>query len=164
MSKQDARRSLKLECLRDSVAEVQRLHELGYAKAGNWDLSQICQHLTKTLKMSIEGAPFNLPFFLKPVARWMLFDTVMAGKPTRLPLKTVPQFLPNDSADNMQDIADYESFVNKVMDDGVDLIATHPIFGPITSSEWRSFHAWHAAHHLSFLLPKTSEVEALSAR
>ena len=156
MGRQSARRTLRFDSLEDSLVEIRSLHETGYELVGNWDLSKACQHLTKTMRMSIEGAPFNLPFFLKPIARWILFRSVMAGEPTRLPLKTVRQFLPDDSGMVIKDMADYELYVNKVMAADAPLLANHPVFGRITKDEWRRFHAWHAAHHLSFLLPKST--------
>ena len=162
MSKHDARRELHFDCLRDSVEEIHRLSQTGYTKAGEWNLSQACQHLSKTMKMSREGSPFNLPFFLKPVARWMLFGNILAGKPTRLPLTTAPQFKPEDVPENetdgvvdkMSDLSEYERLVGVVMSDEATLIPEHPVFGKVSPDEWRKFHAWHAAHHFSFLLPR----------
>lgn len=156
MGKQSARRTLKFDRLQDSLEEMRSLHESGYDMVGNWDLSKVCQHLTKTLRMSIEGAPFSLPFFLKPITRWILFRSVMEGRPTRLPLKTVRQFLPDDSGMVVKDMADYELYSNKVVADDAPLIANHPVFGRLSQEEWLRFHAWHAAHHLSFLLPRSA--------
>ena len=156
MSEKIERRPLRFERLEDSLAEIHALHKSGYEMAGNWDLSKACQHLMKTLRMSIEGAPFSLPFFLQPVARFILFRTVMEGKPTRLALKTVPQFLPDSTSDVVKDMADYELFVQKVLAEDAPLLPKHPVFGRMTKPQWRKFHAWHAAHHLSFLIPKKS--------
>ena len=157
MAKHDARRALKLDCLRDSVTEVRRLQENGYSRVGEWSLSQACQHLSKTLQMSMEGAPFSVPFFLKPVARFLFFRRMMDGKPIRLSVKADPYFLPNEvGSDSEADIAEYEQLVSQVMADETDLIPNHPVFGKVSKDEWRKFHAWHAAHHLSFLVPAES--------
>ena len=32
------------------IAEIQRLREVGYKKTKNWNLTQICEHLTKTMR------------------------------------------------------------------------------------------------------------------
>ncbi len=157
MSKSVVRRPLEFDCLPDSVAEVHRLNELGYAKAGNWDLAQMCQHLSKSMRIAIEGAPFRLPFFLQPVARWMLYDTVMKGQRTRLPLITAPQFRPDASPDAKSEIAEYETLVNTVMADDVVLLPDHPLFGTVTPEYWHKFFTWHAAHHLSYLIPNEQE-------
>ncbi len=157
MSRHSARRPLQFDCLRDTVREVHRLHDSDYTMVGNWDLAKACRHLSKTLRMSIEGAPFNLPFFLKPVARWVLFRSVMSGTPTRLPLKTVKQFSPEDAADVEAEVADYEEMVEKIMSDDAPLLEVHPVFGRVSKDQWRTFHAWHAAHHLSFLIPSKIE-------
>ena len=157
MSKSVERRPLTFDCLQDSVSEIHRLNESGYAKAGNWDLAQMCQHLSKSMRIAIEGAPFRLPFFLQPVARWMLYDTVMQGRRTRLPLITAPQFRPDASPNAEAEIAEYETLVNAVTADDAVLLPDHPLFGTVTPEYWHKFFAWHAAHHLSYLIPHEQE-------
>lgn len=156
MGNQVKRRPLKFENLPATVTEVRRLQEGGYDLAGNWDLAKACSHLSKTLTLSLEGSPFNLPFFMKPIARFLLFGKVMAGKQTGLPLKTDPALAPNDCKDATLEIENYEKLVQRVMDPNATLIESHPVFGKVTVEQWRTFHAWHAAHHLSYLIPKTS--------
>lgn len=156
MSRKQPRRSLNFDCLRDSVTEAKRLNETSYQLAGKWDLAKQCQHLSKTLRMSIEGAPIQLPFFLQPIARWILFRSIIDGKPTRLPLKTIPQFLPDESSDAQKSIEEYEELVERVMDPNATLLRKHPIFGRVSSEQWRKFHAWHAAHHFSHLIPASA--------
>ena len=163
MSKQAARRSLKFDCLRETLAEVDRLNDSGYTMVGNWNLGKACQHLSKTMRMSIEGAPFSLPFFLKPVARKLLFGKIMSGAPTRLPLKTVRQFRPDVLVDTDHEISEYQRLVNQIMDDDASLLSNHPLFGKVTLAQWRTFHAWHSAHHFSFLIPMPSNSPTQSA-
>lgn len=160
MTRCNQRRPLKFDDLRESVSEVHRLNTSGYDKAGNWNLGQACQHLSKTLRMSLEGSSFSLPFFLKPIARWLLFRSVMKGVPTRLSAKAPPQVRPDDNADAEHEVTEYETWVRKVLAEEASLLPDHPVFGRVTADEWRRFHAWHAAHHLSFLLPKTSATTA----
>ncbi len=156
MSVKHTRRSLRFECLRDTVDEAKRLNETPHELAGKWDLAKQCQHLSKTLRMSLEGAPLHLPFFIQPIARWILFSSIIKGIPTRLPLKTLPHFLPNESADTQESIDEYEILVEKVMDPNAPLLRKHPIFGRVTCEQWRQFHTWHAAHHFSHLIPTLS--------
>jgi hypothetical protein len=68
-------------------------------------------------------------------------------------LKTVPQFQPDDSPDLKQEITEYVALIRQVMADDAPLLPDHPVFGRTAKSEWRQFHAWHAAHHFSFLIP-----------
>ena len=156
MKKQASRRPLKFACLHETVTEAQRLNEAGYAMVGNWDLAKACQHLSKTMRMSIEGAPFSLPFFLKPLARQLLFGKIMSGTPTRLPLKTVKEFKPDEHPNVEDELAEYADLVNHIMAEDASLISNHPVFGKVTLDQWRTFHAWHAAHHFSFLIPNES--------
>ena len=64
-----------------------------------------------------------------------------------------PLFRPDGSPDLRQEISEYVSLVRQVMADDAPLLPDHPVFGRTTKDEWRQFHAWHAAHHFSFLIP-----------
>ena len=44
--------------------------------------------------------------------------------------------------------------MKKLYEEESAIIPKHPILGKIKPEQWRAFHAWHAAHHLSFLHPK----------
>ncbi|MGI9474152.1 MAG: DUF1569 domain-containing protein [Rubripirellula sp.] len=156
MSKQRSRRALKFDDLPSTVTEVEHLQRVGYSMVGRWNLAKACQHLSKTLRMSIEGSPFQLPSLLQPIARRVLFQTAMRGEPTRLPLKTARQFRPDEAPDASESIAEYATLVERVVSKDAPLLDVHPVFGRISKSEWRSFHAWHAAHHMSFLIPHDS--------
>lgn len=149
-----SRRQLKFPDLNATVAEVHRLQAGPYVQVGKWDLGMACQHLTKTLRMSVTKAPVTLPFFLRPIARKMMFGKIMRGEPTGLPLKTFPSFVPKQDNESERHVTEYEVVVNVVMEPDAALLPVHPIFGTVTKDEWRMFHAWHAAHHLSFLLPE----------
>ncbi len=151
-----SRRLLQFESLSDTVAEAHRLRDGGYQMVGNWNLGQACSHLTKTLRMSVEGAPFSLPFFMRPIARALVLGKVMNGAPTGLPLKTVKVLQPDESIDVDAEVDQYEQLVAKIMDPSASLIEKHPVFGKFTVQEWRTFHAWHTAHHFSYLLPESS--------
>jgi len=102
--------------LLDSVADVHDLRDAGYDMAGNWYLGMALEHLTKTMKMSVEGAPFRLPFFMRPIARWILFRTALEGGTTRLPLPTNKHLRPTGDADIDGEIATCEAVVGQVMD------------------------------------------------
>lgn len=151
-----SRRSLTFESLPETVAEAHRLRDGGYQMVGNWNLGQACSHLTKTLRMSVEGAPFSLPFFMRPIARALVLGKVMKGAPTNLPLKTVKAFEPDGSIDIDAEVSQYEQWVAKIMDPSAPLLEKHPVFGKFSKDKWRTFHAWHAAHHFSYLLPESS--------
>src|SRR5687768_3540041 len=49
------RRSLRLATLDDAVTDARQLLERGYDRAGNWNLAQVCDHLTKLMTMSRDG-------------------------------------------------------------------------------------------------------------
>lgn len=163
MSNRSARRPLRFDDLPATLDEIHRLSEVGYVGVGKWDLAQICQHLNKTMRMSLEGAPFGVPRLLQPLAKRILFRKVIRGEPTYLPLKTVAAFQPEEHADPGNGIQEYAELMERIMSESSSLLDVHPVFGPITKAEWQTFHAWHAAHHLSFLIPNASPNESKEA-
>ncbi len=68
-------------------------------------------------------------------------------------IPTSPQLLPGEPLDEREQaaglrraIAHYKASPGPVV--------PHVLFGPLTRSEWDRFHCIHAAHHLSFAVPK----------
>ena len=68
------RRNLKFKKLADAVADAESLHRRGYDKAGQWDLSQVCGHLSEWMRYPIEGFP-PAPFPVR-VIMWGMRKTV----------------------------------------------------------------------------------------
>src|SRR5262249_32953389 len=54
------RRKLDLRDLAAVLNEVKRLHQHNYDKTGEWNLAQICDHLTKVINGSIDGFDFHV--------------------------------------------------------------------------------------------------------
>ena len=77
----------------------------------------------------------------------------------QLKAERAPQTRRNESPDASAQIEQYESLVGKILREDAPLLSEHPVFGPISPDQWRTFHCWHAAHHLSFLIPKVTQLE-----
>ena len=77
MSSTITQRDLSLATIDEVIAEVELLHESGYEKLGDWDLSQICQHITVPAVRSVEGTlSFKVPFMVtlfRPMIRRLIF-------------------------------------------------------------------------------------------
>ena len=60
------KRQLKFETIDDMVRDVDRLISRGYEAKGNWDLAQICAHVTEWMRFPMDGFP-KVPLLLRPV-------------------------------------------------------------------------------------------------
>ncbi len=153
MGKNYNRRPLTFRTLEESLQDIQQLSKREYTKSKNWDLGQICSHLNKTMRMSFDGADFGLPFFVQPFVRQIFMRTVRKGKQYHGAPKAPAQVTPDESVDIEQEIQEYETLVRRLYEDEKEILPKHPIVGKLSPEDWRLFHAWHAAHHLSFLHP-----------
>lgn len=152
------RRKLTFAALNDAVADAENLLAVGYEKAGNWDLAQVCGHLSEWLRFPIDGFP-KMPLLLRPVF-WLFRITIgrakrlkytaegmPAGKPT------VPQTVPAAGGSDAAAVAKLKETAER-FEAHAGAIHPSPLFGPMTKDEARELQLRHLAHHLSFLVPK----------
>jgi hypothetical protein len=147
------RRKLNFGRFESVAADINHLHTAGYTQVGSWDLSQACDHLTRYMRMSLEGFPFEFPWvmrrlvgpaILKPLVLWTHW--LPAGAKAPRPL--VPERSP-------QEPAAVEAVIEMLhrVRNHPDRFAPSPLFGELSNSQWRQVHLIHASHHLSFLVP-----------
>jgi hypothetical protein len=148
------RRQLDFQDFDSLTADVDRLHRDGYTKAGTWDLRQICEHLTASMRMSIEGFTFKVAWwfiFVGPLIRRRLFKTrkVPAG------IKGPDSLMPASTGDETAALNAFHKELRRVRDHAGPFRPS-PVMGRLSPEQWRQFHLIHAAHHLSFLIPRDS--------
>src|SRR5947209_5071320 len=74
------RRTLEFARLDDVMPEVDRLLA-GHTTVGNWSLGQICNHLTRGIISSVEGAPERAPWLVrKTIGPWILKWVLKTGQ------------------------------------------------------------------------------------
>ncbi len=145
-----SRRNLNYNSIDDLIADVKQLRK-GYTQVGNWNLPQMCRHLTvslsNTMRPSTEPAT---PEQLK--VRHLLENGLTTGKlPSGLqaPERSLPPTDCNDAdIDAMIATFDRARTYNAPQ-------SNHPRFGPLTLAEFNRMILVHAAHHLSYLVPAT---------
>ena len=71
-------------------------------------------------------------------------------------IKTAKIFVPPADIDDEEGLSLYLESIERFQD-YQGALHTHPGFGRLRHSEFEQFHACHAAHHLSFLHPKTTD-------
>lgn len=155
------RRETRFANFDEVVRDVEALHAKGYEKAGNWDLAQVCGHLTKWLSYPLDGFPRSGCFI--GTMLWMMRITV--GKGIKKKILTTGKFKEggptapdsivasggNESAAVMKFKEIIERFKNHTGE-----IHLSPLFGKMSRDELLRLHLIHCAHHLSFLTPKAN--------
>ena len=152
------RRKLSFTSLAEVVVDAENLLEKGYDKAGNWDLAQVCGHLAEWLRFPIDGFP-QFPLLMRP-AVWLF--RVMLGKKILAKVladgfppnsRTVPETVPSPGGDPDAAVAKLrEAVIRYATFDGER--KPSPLFGHMDKETATRVQLLHAAHHLSFLIPK----------
>ncbi|QDV64367.1 DUF1569 domain-containing protein [Crateriforma conspicua] len=145
------------------IDDIQHLHHHGYRRAGNWNLTQICQHLEKTMTGGMDGFGFRLPWILrKTVIQWA-FDRALkkrslpAGAPTLKMLRPVELDAAAGDADEDEAVINACIAAVRRAQDFPGPMKDYPLLEDPPVDRWRDFMWIHAAHHLSFLVPRDAD-------
>jgi hypothetical protein len=152
-------RSLDFGDLGAVVRDAELLAAAGYDKVGNWDLAQVCGHLTEWMRFPLDGFPRpGLPVRLMlwalrhTTGRRMLRRTLARGSmPGGSP--TLPQTVPPPGGDEAAAVEQLRRVVTRFRSHAGRFHAS-PLFGEMDRETWTRLQLIHCAHHLSFLIPK----------
>lgn len=153
-TKAGIRRPLTLASLDDARSECRALLRSGYERKGNWTLGQMCQHLRLTIDANMHGYPAwmmvaGMP--LRPMLRAFALPRLLAGNSIS-GVRTAGRFVPPGGLEDEREVGLFEECVDEFTRAEGPLHA-HPGFGMMPRDQFDRFHAAHAAHHLSFLVP-----------
>jgi hypothetical protein len=157
------RRTLNFRSLDEAVTDAERLHQSGYDKVGNWDLAQVCFHLSEWMRFPLDGYP-KTPLVIAPIM-WLMRKTAGRKILEKTLTKgfepgghTLNQTLPAPGGDEAAAVARLRQTVERF---GKHNGPYHPspLFGQMTRDEWTRLNLAHCAHHLSFLIPKPLAAE-----
>lgn len=152
------RRTLTFATLDEIVDDAEHLLTKGYDRAGNWDLAQAAGHVSEWLRFPIEGFP-KVPIFIRPVL-WLM--RVMGGKGMLEKIlrngfepggRTMNETVPAAGGDAAAAVAKLRAMVEKWNQHTGDVFPS-PLFGAMTRDTALQLQLRHAAHHMSFLIPK----------
>ena len=146
MSATVQRRNLDYANIDAAIADVQSLRR-GYAQSGNWDLPQICWHLTNVLDRTSRPAtepatPEQIK--MQPIKQQILATGRLPGR-IEAPAPVVP---PENCGEESID-----AFIAALRRLAVypEKSAVHRLWGPLTVAEFHRLSLIHCAHHLSHL-------------
>jgi hypothetical protein len=146
-------RRLRFDDFGEVPKEADRLLVQGYEKAGDWDLSQVCNHLADALTSSVTtGVKPMVSLPVRWYIKWRYLSKVLQRG--RLPRGVkAPEGLRSPQTGDAaaaverlrEAVANFQSHPGK--------IHPHPYFGRLNREQARQFHLIHCAHHFSFLIP-----------
>jgi hypothetical protein len=153
------RRQLVFHDLDEAVRDAESLLAMGYERAGNWDLAQLCSHLAEWVRYPMDGFP-PAPWFVRP-AFWLMRVTMGKGMGRRMVesgtmkagLPTAPASVFPAGGDAGPAVETYRKTVERWKGHTGTLYPS-PLFGAQPREQWDRMQLVHAAHHLSFLIPK----------
>ena len=158
MSDKPQRRQLQFATLDDAVRDAENLLAKGYEKAGTWDLAQVAGHVANWMSYPLDGYPRTpLPIRLmlgmaRLVAGRRLFErTVRQGFKAGSP--TVPESVPAVGGDAAAAVARLRGTAGRLKAH-TGPFHPSPLYGHLSKEDWISLNLVHAAHHLSFLVPR----------
>jgi hypothetical protein len=164
-----ARRSLQLDNLNDAVREAESLLANGYDKAGNWDLAQTCGHLAEWMRFPLDGFPrgplpirvmlwvIGVTFARRKLQQTLSSNSMPAGGPTLQ--ETVPPAGGDEAAavDHLREtVARFQTHAGP--------LHPSPLFGDLDRETATRMQLLHCAHHLGFLVPRTTIDPAAEGR
>jgi Protein of unknown function (DUF1569) len=156
-----ARRTLKFATLDEVVRDAENLLANGYDRAGTWSLAQCCGHLVYWLTAPLDGfgnAPLPIAVFLwfarntfgpKKLKQYIADRSFPAGAPTD------PKSVPTADSDDRGAVEQLKLAAMRLKNH-TGVILPSPMFGPMDKETAVKLQLVHCAHHLSFLVPKTS--------
>jgi hypothetical protein len=150
-------RRLDFKDFSDASAEVDRLHRGGHEKAGQWDLAQVCDHLTYFMKGSLDGHPYRVPWLLKVLLGRLVLRRILKQRRMKANGPTPQKPLPSPGGDEVAAVARFQQTLKRVQGHPGEFHDS-PFFGHLTTRQWRDLHLIHCGHHLGFLVPKAVAV------
>jgi Protein of unknown function (DUF1569) len=148
------RRELHFAKLADIQAEAERLASIRVRQLGNWPLGYSLAHLAGAMKMSLDGADFRAPFYIRwfaPLIKKGLLRGPM--KPGfQLPRRAAEELIPRGEVPTQDGLNQLRTQIERLNREPQR--APSPVFGKMTREEWDQLHLRHAEMHLSFYVPE----------
>jgi Protein of unknown function (DUF1569) len=154
------RRQLEFNNLDEVVIDAENLLAKGYAKAGNWDLAQVSRHVAAWMRFAIDGYPKmgcvmgQMMWLMRHTMGRRILRSILREGRMKEQIPTVPTTVSQPGSDESSAVADLKDAVDRF---GKHVGEYHPssFFGRWTREECLKLNLVHAAHHLSYLIPKS---------
>jgi hypothetical protein len=149
------RRKLDFQSWPEALADIDHLRRAGYDRAGNWDLSQIVEHVGEGLRTALRGIDHRANWIIRKLLGPIILKRILRQRRMQAGIKVPKWWLPGPTHDESAAVEQFRSEVSAFQ----GMTGTpypHPFFGALTKQQWNDLALVHAAHHLSFLVPRDS--------
>jgi len=146
------RRQLDFQDWPEVLADIERLQEAGYLRTGNWELSQMLEHLGEGLRTAVRGTDHRGAWIIRKLIGPILLRRILRQRRMAAGVKVPDWWLPGPSHDESVAVDQFHSEI-KSFEEMTGSAHPHPLLGAMTKKQWRDLALIHAAHHLSFLSP-----------
>lgn len=146
-------RELNLQTINDVLAEIDHLQKTGCTPTGNWDFTQVCNHLAYFAEGSLDGYQFKVPWIFKKLFGRRVLNRIMTQRKMKTGVFTPQRPLPAPGQDAAAAADRLRKALIRVRDHRGEFCAS-PFFGEMTPDQVRDLAVIHSAHHLAFLQPK----------
>ena len=148
------RRTLRFNSIDDILTDAGQLASRPVRQLGNWSLGQASSHLANAMKISLDGADFRAPLFIRLLAplfkRLLLRGGLRPGY--KLPPDAGANLIPANSISTEQGLAELKDVTERLHREPQRMPS--PFLGKLTKDEWNQLHMRHAELHLSFFVPE----------
>ncbi|HET6324885.1 MAG TPA: DUF1569 domain-containing protein [Planctomycetaceae bacterium] len=148
------RQHLDFKTWPDLLAHVDHLRQARYDRAGNWDLSQILEHVGEGLRTALRGSNHQGPWIVRKLFGPLILKRILTQRRMKAGIKVPKWWLPGPGHDESAAVDQFRAEVS-----AFEAMTTtpfpHPFFGPLSKQQWNDLVLIHAAHHLSFLIPRS---------
>ncbi|HEY2825971.1 MAG TPA: DUF1569 domain-containing protein [Pirellulales bacterium] len=148
------RRELHFSTLSEVQKDAERLAAGQVRQLGNWPLGYALAHMAGAMKMSLDGAEFRAPFYIRLLAP-LIKKGLLRGpmKPGfQLPQQATRDLLPLEPISTEEGLNALRKNIERLT--RKPNRAPSPVFGAMTREEWDQLHLRHAELHLSFYVPE----------
>ncbi len=153
------RRNLRFSRLEDVKTDSLNLLSKGYTKTGEWELSQMANHLSDWMSFPMDGFP-KMPIIIKILIGIMrttqgksLYKKFVQNQRMATGQPTMPQTVHKPNADaTVQSVERLATLIDRLAVHR-GLIHPSPLFGKLDYDQVVALQLAHCAHHLSFLVP-----------
>jgi hypothetical protein len=153
------RRRVQYESLNALLADAEFQAASGHRTLGNWTLAQIFDHLSRSLRVAVDGtdAAFPLParIFLRLIRQRFFSRPLAPG--FHVPPKLEAVLRPGTDLSIERSLQELREAVGRF--ERAKKLAVHPAFGRLTREEWRQITLRHAELHMSFVVPQPRSAE-----
>lgn len=148
-------RRVDFHTLDEVITDIRNLRDKGYEQGGNWNLSQMCEHLGGTIRIGLDGTMKPLPWILRATVGNLMF-WLFTRRLTRgiNGIGTLPDLVPAEAESHNEALIDECLATMAEARDTTKLEHPYPLTTSVTLDKWQLMMVVHSQHHLEFLKPK----------